>query len=516
MNFLGFFLALCPIIVLIIFMMGLKKPAWMAAIAAFVTAVILALAYWRSPVQQVLMASLEGAAMAVWPIVLVIVAAVFTYNLVVKTGGMDVIKALLTSVSSDKRVLVLLVAWCFGGFMEGMAGFGTAIAIPAGMLFAMGFDPLFACLVCLLANGFPTPWGSIGIPTTTVANLLGYSSTIGLSTMQSIQTMLFFMLVPFLLVILTGKGFKALKGMVGLCLAAGLSFVIPMLVVSYFLGADLVMIIAAVCSLLVVVPLAKRKKVDPEYALTSQEEEKEVAQAKKITVKEALKACSPFLFIILFLLASSKLVGPVNTFLNQFSTTVYFVNDTSATTFYWINTPGIWILISALLGAWIQKASWNDISTVFVGTLKQMQGSIIVMISVLAAAKVMIYSGMISEIAAFAIALMGAAYPIIAPWLGALGTFVTGSGTSSGVLFGKVQADAAAALSLDPYWVVGLNALGIGVGKMLSPQSIAIALSAVGGLKEDSKLMKMVLPYGLAFLVLVTLVAWVGTLLIHG
>ncbi|MDE5758987.1 MAG: L-lactate permease, partial [Allobaculum sp.] len=203
MNFLSFILALCPIICLIIAMMGFKLPAWKAAIAAAVVAAIEALLYWKTPATIVGMAAVEGAAMALWPIVLVIVAAVFTYNLVCATGGMDVIKSLLTSVSSDKRVLVLLVAWCFGGFMEGMAGFGTAIAIPAGMLLAMGFDPLFSCLVCLISNGFPTPWGSIGIPTVTVANLLGYPNTISLSTMQSIQAAIFFLIVPFVLVALT-------------------------------------------------------------------------------------------------------------------------------------------------------------------------------------------------------------------------------------------------------------------------------------------------------------------------
>jgi lactate permease len=122
---------------------------------------------------------------------------------------------------------------------------------------------------------------------------------------------------------------------------------------------------------------------------------------------------------------------------------------------------------------------------------------------------------MISDIAAFAIAVTGSLYPVFAPWLGALGTFVTGSGTSSGVLFGQVQMDAAKALGLNEYWVVGLNSLGVGAGKMISPQSIAIALSAVGGLKEDSKLLKMVLPYGAVFLVLMSLVAYIGTILIH-
>ena len=110
-------------------------------------------------------------------IVVVIIAAVFTYNLSLRTGGIDVIKQMITSVSNDKRILVLLIAWCFGGFMEGMAGFGTAIAIPAGMLLTLGFDPIFSCLVCLIANGAPTPFGSIGIPTVTLANLVGLENT---------------------------------------------------------------------------------------------------------------------------------------------------------------------------------------------------------------------------------------------------------------------------------------------------------------------------------------------------
>ncbi|MDE5757735.1 MAG: L-lactate permease, partial [Allobaculum sp.] len=338
---------------------------------------------------------------------------------------------------------------------------------------------------------------------------------ISLSTMQSIQAAIFFLIVPFVLVALTGKGPKALKGMVGICLVSGLSFILPMLLVSYTLGAELVMVIASVCSLACTILMARFVKPDPEYQINTSIEEKDEKVAKSISVKEALVAAAPFLFIFVFLLGTSKMVPPINDFLAQFSSKVYFVNDQSATTFTWINTPGVWIFLSAILGAFVQKASFDTFKSVFIATLKQMSGSIMVMISVLAAAKIMIYSGMISDIAKFAIAAMGSLYPIIAPWLGCLGTFVTGSGTSSGVLFGQVQADAAAALNMDPYWVVGLNAIGIGVGKMLSPQSIAIALSAVGGLKEDSKLLKMVLPYGAIFLVLTSIVAWVGTILIH-
>lgn len=141
--------------------------------------------------------------MALWPIVLVIIAAVFTYNLCVRTGAMDVIGSMITSISSDRRLLALLVAWCFGGFMEGMAGFGTAVAIPAGMLAGLGFEAVPAVLICLLANGVPTPYGSIGIPTVSVADLVGLDS-LHLATVQLVQLAPFFVVMPLFIVLVAG------------------------------------------------------------------------------------------------------------------------------------------------------------------------------------------------------------------------------------------------------------------------------------------------------------------------
>ena len=149
-----------------------------------------------------------GFASALWPIILVIIAAIFTYNLSLKTGAMDVIKQMLTGVSADKRVLVLLIGWCFGGFMEGMAGFGTAIAIPASMLAGMGMNPITACLVCMLANAFPTAFGSVGIPTVTLANVTGLDP-LPLAFTTVVQMVPFMILVPFLMVIVGGGGVKA-------------------------------------------------------------------------------------------------------------------------------------------------------------------------------------------------------------------------------------------------------------------------------------------------------------------
>ena len=174
----------------------------------------------------------------------------------------------------------------------------------------------------------------------------------------------------------------------------------------------------------------------------------------------------------------------------------------------------MWIFLSAILGGLIQKATLQQFSSTLVETVKQMTQTIITMLCVLGCAKVMGYSGMIASIAAFAISVTGSFYPIVAPWLGCLGTFVTGSGTSSGVLFGAVQSSAAETLQSNIYWMVGLNSLGVAAGKMISPQSIAIALSSVDQQGKDSALLSKVIPYAVFFIVLMSIIAFVGNMFI--
>ena len=216
--------------------------------------------------------------------------------------------------------------------------------------------------------------------------------------------------------------------------------------------------------------------------------------------------------IFVFLLLTSKLVSPVNTFLAQFATslTIFTGENPNTITFAWINTPGVWIFLSAMIGGLLQGAKMEDFVIVLKETFVQMKETMITMISVLACAKIMGYSGMISSIASFAIGTTGSFYPLFAPWIGGLGTFVTGSGTNSGVLFGAVQSSAANTLQIDPYWMVSLNSLGVAAGKMLSPQSLAIALSSVNAKGEDAKLLARVMPYGLLFLVLMSILGFVG------
>lgn len=509
--FINFLLALLPIIWLIVALTALKWPTWKAAIGSMLIAALLGLFYWHLSAGETFTALLEGWLMALWPIVLVIIAAVFCYNLTVRTGAMENIKQMLTSVTSDRRLLVLLIAWCFGGFMEGMAGFGTAIAIPAGMLVGLGFPVIFSCLVCLIANGMPTPFGSIGIPTVTLANLVGLSNT-ELSFAITIQTGLFILLCPFLIVMLAGrKGMKSFKGVGLITLMSGLMFLLPEMLVAKFVGAELAVVVGSVCSMATVIVMALKKKPDPAFQV-------KIEKKPSLSMKEMVISWSPFICIFVLLLLTSKLVPPLNSWLAQFASQVqvYSGPNPNTITFTWINTAGIWIFISALIGGLLQKATAQDFKEVFVATVKQMTPTIITMLAVLSCAKVMAYAGMIGDIAAFCIALTGPFFTFFAPWLGCLGTFVTGSGTSSGLLFGQVQMDAATALNMNPYWVVGLNMLGVGAGKMISPQSIAIALASAGDPKKnqglDSKLLGKIMPYGLIFLLLMSVIGYVGGL----
>ncbi len=212
-----FVLALLPILWLIVAMSVIKMQAWTAALA-------------------------EGVVMALWPIVLVIIAAIFVYNMTVHTGAMDVIKAQLTSVSNDRRVLAILIAWCFGGFMEGMAGYGTAIAIPASMMFALGFNPVEAILMCLVADSYTTMFGAVGVPTQMVSDLTSLDATM-VSHAQILQAAVFMIICPFVIVTIAGHGLKGLKGMVPFTLVSGVSFLVPEYIAAKFMGPTLPVIV---------------------------------------------------------------------------------------------------------------------------------------------------------------------------------------------------------------------------------------------------------------------------------
>ncbi len=506
-----FILALMPILWLIIALTALKVPGFKACVIALAIAYVLAVFVWKMPLLNSFTAIAEGAALALWPIIIVIIAAIFTYNITVATGKMEIVKKMLAGVTKDKRILVLIIAWGFGGFMEGMAGFGTAVAIPASMLWGLGFDPVFAAIVCLIANATPTAFGSIGIPTTTLAKITGLN-VLGLSTDTVILLSILIILTPFVLVYLTGKKKNAFKGIGLITLISGISFLLPEFLVAKFLGAELPVVIGSVCSMLCTigaVKLSGKKEVDPQFAL----EEKEVSKnTNRISVKEALIAWSPFILIFVFLLATSKLIAPFNELLSLAKTPVqiYTGPDAAPYTFSWLATPGLWIILAALIGGKLQGARMSEMLKLFYKTVVQMSKTIVTIIAIMATAKLMGYSGMISSIAVLVVAVTGSFYPLFAPLLGSIGTFVTGSGTSASVLFGGLQLETSQALNLNQSWITASNTAGAVMAKMISPQSIAVAVAAVSLQGKESVLLKGTIKFFVLFLIIVGIVTFTG------
>ena len=514
-----FALALLPIIWLIVALVAFHLPAWKAALGSFGISCVLALTWWGMPVMEVATASLEGFLMALWPIVLVIIAAVFTYNLCVRTGAMDVIGSMITSLSADRRVLALLVAWCVGGFMEGMSGFGTAVAIPAGMLAALGFPPLQAVLICLVANGVPTCFGSVGVPTVSLAGLTGLDP-VRLAFTEMLQIAPFFVIVPFIIVLIAAEPgeegaprprlAERLSGVWHIALAAGVAYAVPSLAVAAFVGPELTVVVGSLCSLVATALLAKRPgKADPAYQM-------QIEPGEPVSLSGALRAWSCFILIFLLLMGTSSLVPVVKGALAPLasSVTIFAGPDPATVTFTWVNTPGVWIFLAAFAGGLIQGASLRQMGEVLVATVKQMMPTAITMLAVLGCAKVMGYAGMIGAISSFCIAVTGALFPLMAPVIGAVGAFVTGSGTSSGLLFGSVQQQAAEALGMDPYWMVALNSLGVGAGKMISPQTLAIGMAAVKVVGLEGKLLSRAMPIAVVFMVLMAAMGLAGAMLL--
>ncbi len=512
MLFLKFLLAMLPIIWLIVALSVLKIAGHKACVIALVITILLSVGYWKLNITYTMTAALEGILNALWPICLVIVAALFTYNLSLKTGAMESIKQMLASVSRDQRVLLLLIGWGFGNFMEGMAGFGTAVAIPASMLVAIGLDPFSAVVSCLVVNSTPTAFGSVGVPTVTLASITNLDVLSLSGSIALIQCILTF-ISPFLMVCIAGKGIKALKGMIPTTLVASLSFVIPWFISANVIGCELPDIIGSIISMVCIIVAAKifNKNPDKEYSIAIQEEEKQ----STITVGEGVKAWSSFILIFILLMVTSTLCPPIHDAIAGIKSeiVVYAGEGGNTLSFSWINTPGVIIFIAAIIGGFIQKATVGDMIQVLVETLKKYWKTILTICSVMATAKIMTYSGMISDIASLLVAVTGSFYPLIAPLIGAIGAFVTGSGTSTCVLFGGLQTETAVSLGLNPSWMAAANVMGAGIGKMICPQGIAIGAGAANVVGSESKILGAVFKYFLLYVVIGGIICYAGSLM---
>lgn len=509
MLFLNFLLAMLPIAWLIVALGRLKMASHKACGIALLATAGLAFGFWKMGGLKIATATLEGVLNALWPICLVIIAALFTYNLAVKTGAMDLIKRMLAGISDDKRILLLIIGWGFGNFMEGMAGFGTAVAIPASMLAGIGLDPINSVVACLIANTTPTAFGSVGVPALTLSAIT-HLDTLTLCGRTAFIQLLITALSPFLMLAVFGGGIKALKGVIRITLISSLAFTAPWYLAARFLGPELPNIIGSITSMLSTIAAVKVFKIQPaeEYAIASEKN-----AASSITLAEGVTAWAPFILIFCFLMLTSPLCRPVHNAIKDIKSSfvIYCGEGARPLSFSWINTPGVIIFIAALIGAGIQKASVQDASGVFTATIRKYWKTVFTVCAVMGAAKIMIYSGMISDIAVLLVKATGPFYPLVSPLIGILGAFITGSGTSTSVLFGNLQQETALSLSLSQYWIAAAHLMGAGIGKMVCPQCIAIGAGAINAAGSESTILSKVFKYFLLYAALAGAVCFVGS-----
>ena len=477
MSFLSI-LASLPIIWLIVELLFIKKNSstLKACTRTLIFAVILALVVWKMPIGDIVAACFEGVIMSLWPISTVIIAAVFLYNICNYTGSVEYIRDTLSSVSTDKRVLVLLVAWGFGGFIEGIAGFGTSIAIVASMLLTLGFSPFTSATLALVANPVSSVFGSLGVQMPTLSQVTELPAN-DLAVYSTYVVIPLVLLTPFVLVYITGKSYD-IKPIFGgiwfLQIASAVSFALPMYLVVKYVSEDLTGVAGAICSLavmLLVTVVTSRKIVNKHNA------------EKKL--KKQLIAWSPFIFCMIFLTVTSKLVSPVNELLSYAKIETPILGEVNLFT-----SSTLWIFLSAFLGGKLQGLSMKQCLKIMFNTIRQMWKTIVTLMILLSISRIMTCSGMINEIAISLVHLTGVVYVIVVPFLGSIGAFITGSATSANVLLGRLQVTAANELSKDPSLFMAFSIVGGTIGKMISPQNIAVGLSAAEISGQENKMFR--------------------------
>ena len=504
--------AVLPLVTLFVLLGGLKLKAHIAALWSLLVAILVAIIVYSMPVGQTLDAGAEGAAFGLFPIMWIVINAIWIYTLLERSGYFAVIKRSFGRLSDDQRVQAVLIAFCFGALLEALAGFGTPVAICSVMLIGLGFQPAKAAAVALVANTAPVAFGAIAVPITTLAPLANLPKD-DLGAMVGRQTPFLALLVPLILVGMV-DGRRGIKAAWPAAMAGGLAFAVGQFACSNYLSVELADVVAslmgagAIIALLQVwqpgdvleVPSGPRPAMAGGESGVGQERfEKEArlradagpdGTLKRDTPGEILIAFSPYLILIaVFALAqihwlpffdwldarTKAFDWPGLDILNakgKAPTAVLFK-------FNWANAAGTLLLICGLLSMITLRVNARRALAAYVATLNQLKFAILTVATVLALAYVMNLSGQTITIGNW-LAGAGAAFALLSPILGWLGVAVTGSDTSSNALFGALQVSAAQKANLSPMLMAAANSSGGVLGKMISPQNLAIGAAAVG------------------------------------
>lgn len=496
-------LALLPILTLIVLMGVFKVPGDRSSLITLIVTIVIAVWYFGQPLQQTGLSFFYGALKALVPILLIILMAIYSYNVLLHTGKIEVLKAQFSSISSNKCIQVLLITWGFGGLLEGMAGFGTAVAIPAAILISLGFKPVFSALVSLIANSVPTAFGAVGVPVIVLAQetSLDVMKVAPAVVAQLAVTMI---LVPIVIAQLTVPGKKALPRNILIGTVIGAVSLAVQYLAARYIGPETPAILGSAAAIAVIILLGRI--LDRRTARNSGTN----TTPSRHSTKEILQAWAVYALIMLLILLTSPLL-PIKDILAPVAETSIGFNiggETRTWSVQWLVQGGLLLFIGSFAGGLLQGGKAGGLLRLLWKSTVQLKKTFITVICLVGFSSIMETSGMINTLAVALATATGALYPLFAPAIGAIGTFLTGSDTSANILFGKLQAGVAEHIGADPVWISASNTAGATGGKIISPQSIAIATSACGQQGQEGRILKAALLYAIGYVVITGIVVY--------
>jgi len=520
-----------PVVLLLGLLAIFHVRAHFAALAGLGASLAVAIMVYGMPPALAGAAAANGAAFGLFPIGWIVLNAIFVYDITLETGKFEIVKRTIAGLAGDRRIQALLIAFSFGAFIEGAAGFGTPVAISAAMLIGLGFKPLLAAGLALIGNTAPVAYGALGTPIIALARVTGLPLE-DLSAMVGRQLPFFSVIVPFWL-IWAMAGLKGMREVWPACLASGLSFAVVQFLVSNYHGPWVVDIAGAIVSILALVVLLRFWQPAGAWKLDddSTPDPAEEATATKIDAREAFLAWMPW--IVLSVMVFLWGLPQIKTLLNQFGSfdlTVPWLHKAVLRTapvvsqpkaedavfaFNWLSATGTALLFSGVISGFLLGIPIRRLIRLYLRTIDRVKLSLLTIAAMLALGFTTRYGGLDATMG-LAFAGTGSLFPFFSPLLGWLGVALTGSDTSSNVLFGNLQQITAEQVGISPLLAAASNSSGGVMGKMIDAQSIVVAGIATGQHGSEGIILRYVFFHSLALAIQVGLLVLAQAYLFPG
>jgi lactate permease len=479
---LSFLVAVIPIATVLILLGVLRRPAWQAALAGLIAGLIIAIAVWGLPAQIAFAAASNGAVFALWPVMWIVINALFVYNIAVSSGRFDAFRAwIIKHLPNDRRIVLIVIAFCFGALLEGVAGFGTPVAITASLLIMCGFPALDAVVFVLIFNTTPVAFGALGAPVTVLGAVTGLPAP-ALAAMIGRQLPIMAAMLPFYVMALYG-GWRSIRALWPILAVAGLSFGLAQFGASNYLDYTLTDVFAALTSLAVTLLFLQvwRPAASTEFAIAASSAEKQSPVARDIPAWQGwvpwlVLTATVIIWTFFKIAAMGQHAIPWPNLDKAVAITLYNDKPYAAVWSFQPLATGTAILLSAFITALLVRLPIAELGRCAGRTVRQIWQAVITVMFIVGLAYVMNYSGLAYTLG-LAVASTGHWFVLFSPFLGWIAVFLSGSDTSGNALFGNLQVVAARQLNLNPLLFAATNSSGGVLGKMISPQNIATGVS---------------------------------------